>query len=151
MGIPVSNSATIAVMGNLKEMSPEYLQAAYFEKYGVSMFVGIGIPVPILDVDMARRVSVNNSQIETSVLDYGTVGTPKLGQVTYEELRSGFIKIEGKKILTAPVDSLSKARKIAEELKQWLQRGEFEISKPVQMFPKNTSLKGLKETEVGND
>ncbi|NCB08200.1 MAG: hypothetical protein EOM73_08560, partial [Bacteroidia bacterium] len=150
-GIPVSNSATIAVMGNLKEMSPEYLQAAYFEKYGVSMFVGIGIPVPVLDVDMARRVSVNNSQIETSVLDYGTVGTPKLGQGSYEELRSGFIKIEGKKIRTAPVASLSKARKIAEELKQWLQRGEFEISKPVQMFPKNTSLNDLKETEAGND
>ena len=32
-GIPVSNSATIAVMGNLKEMSPEYLQAAYYDKY----------------------------------------------------------------------------------------------------------------------
>lgn len=150
-GIPVSNSATIAVIGNLKEMSPEYIQAAYYEKYGVSLFVGIGVPIPVLDADMAKRVSVNNSQIETSVLDYGTMGTPKLGQVTYEELRSGTIKIEGKKVRTAPVSSLSKARKIAEELKQWLQSGEFEISKPVQMFPKNTSLKGLKETEVGND
>jgi uncharacterized protein (DUF39 family) len=132
-------------------MSSEYIQAAYFDKYGVSLFVGIGIPIPILDIDMAKRVSISNSQIETSVLDYGTLGTPKLGQVTYEELRSGTIKIDGKKIRTAPVSSLSKARKIADELKQWLQSGEFEISKPVQMFPKNTSLKGLKETEVGND
>jgi uncharacterized protein (DUF39 family) len=150
-GIPVSNSGTIAVMGNLKEMSTEYLQAAYFDKYGVSLFVGIGIPIPVLDVDMAKRVSISNSQIETSVLDYGTIGTPKLGQVTYEELRSGTIKIDGKKVRTAPVSSLSKARKIAKELKQWLQSGEFEISKPVQIFPKNTSLKGLKETEAAND
>lgn len=151
LGIPVSNAATISVMGNLKEMSPDYIQAAYFEKYGVSMFVGIGIPIPILDVDIARRVSVNNSQIETSVLDYGTVGTPKLAQVNYEELRSGFIKVKGKKIRTAPVSSLAKARKIAEELKIWLQKGEFEITKPVQLFPKNTSLNGLKETEANND
>ena len=150
-GIPVSNSATIAVIGNLKEMSSEYIQAACYEKYGVSMFVGIGIPIPILDADIAARVSVNNSQIETSVLDYGTVGMPKLAQVTYEELRSGTIKIKGKKVRTAPVSSLSKARKIADELKQALLKGEFEISQPVQMFPKNTSLKSLEEKEVNHD
>ncbi len=150
-GIPTTNAATIAVMGNLKEMSPEYIQAAYFEKYGVSMFVGIGIPIPVLDVDIARRVSINNSQIETSVLDYGMAGTPKLGQVTYAELKSGFIKVQGKKIRTAPVASLAKARKIAVELKNWLLNGEFEISKPVQMFPKNTSLNSLKESEAKND
>ena len=151
LGIPVTNAATIAVMGNLKEMSPEYIKAAYFEKYGVSMFVGIGIPIPILNADIAKRVSVNNSQIQTSVLDYGTSGMPKLGEVSYEELRSGSIKVNGIKVRTAPVASLAKARKIAEELKQWLQRGEFEISKPVQLFPKNTSLNSLKETEVNND
>lgn len=148
LGVPVTNAATIAVMGNLKEMSAEYIQAAYYEKYGVSMFVGIGIPIPVLNEEIARRVSINNSQIETSVLDYGTVGTPKLGQVTYAELQSGSIKVAGKKIRTAPVASLMKARKIADELKRWLQNGEFEVSKPVQMFPQNTSLNGLKETEV---
>jgi uncharacterized protein (DUF39 family) len=150
-GIPVSNSGAIAVIGNLKEMSSEYLQAVYFDVYGVSMFVGIGIPIPILDAEMAKRVSINNSQIETTVLDYGTEGTPKLGQVNYEELRSGTIKIAGKEISTAPVSNLEKARKIADELKKWLQNGDFEISKPVQMFPKNTSLKSLKDTEMDND
>ncbi|SHF40637.1 Uncharacterized conserved protein, DUF39 family [Mariniphaga anaerophila] len=150
-GVPVTNAATIAVIGNLKEMSPEYLQGVYYDKYGVSMFIGIGIPVPILDEDMARRVSIANSQIETSVLDYGTVGQPKLGQVTYEQLQSGSIKVKGKKIRTAPVSSLAKARKIADELKAWLQNGKFEITQPVQMFPKNTSLNSLKETEADND
>ena len=151
LGVPVTNAATIAVMGDLKEMSSNYIQAAYYDKYGVSLFVGIGIPIPILNTEIAKRVSINNSQIETSVLDYGTAGTPKLGQVTYQELQTGSIKVKGKKIRTAPVASLSKARKIANELKEWLQKGEFEISKPVQMFPKNTSLNGLAETEVDND
>ena len=151
LGIPVTNAATLAVMGNLKEMSSEYLHAAYFDKYGVSLFVGIGIPIPILDADMAKRVSVNNSQIETSVLDYGTVGAPKLGQVNYAELQSGTITVKGKKVRTAPVSSIAKARKIAGELKEWLQKSDFEISKPVQMFPKETSLNSLKETEADND
>ena len=150
-GIPVTNAATISVMGNLKEMSSDYLQAVYYEKYGVSMFIGIGIPIPILDEDMARRVSVRNSQIETSVLDYGTAGTPKLDQVNYEQLQSGFIKIKGKKVRTAPVSSLAKARKIADELKNQLQNGLFEITRPVQLFPNNTSLNGLKEMEVDDD
>lgn len=150
-GVPVTNAATIAVIGNLKDMSPEYLQAVYYEKYGVSMFIGIGIPIPILDEEMARRVSISNSQIETSVLDYGTEGMPKLDQVTYQELQSGSIKVKGKKVRTAPVSSLSKARKIAVELKEWLQNGNFEISQPVQFFPQNTSLNSLKETEAVND
>lgn len=150
-GVPITNAATIAVIGNLKEMSSDYIQAAYFEKYGVSIFVGIGIPIPVLNAEIAKRVSINNSQIETSVLDYGTAGTPKLAQVTYEELQSGFIKVKGKKIRTAPVSSLAKARKIAGELKKWLIEGAFEVTKPVQMFPSNTSLNGLKEVEVEND
>jgi uncharacterized protein (DUF39 family) len=150
-GVPVTNAATIAVIGNLKEMSPEYLQAVYYEKYGVSMFIGIGIPIPILDEDMARRVSINNRQIETSVLDYGTVGMPKLEQVNYEQLQSGVIKVKGKKVRTAPVSSLAKARKIAGELKEWMEKGQFELSKPVQLFPQNTSLNSLKETEVEHD
>lgn len=146
-GIPVSNAATIAVIGNLKEMSPEFIQAAYFEKYGTSLFVGMGIPIPVLDADMARRVSIRNDQIETSVLDYGSPGTPKLGQVTYEQLRSGTIKVNGKKVRTAPVASLAKARKIADLLKKSILEGAFEITRPVQMFPQHTSLKSLTETE----
>lgn len=150
-GIPVGNAATIAVIGNLKEMTPEYLQAAFYENYGVSLFVGIGIPIPVLDAEMAKRVSINNSQIETNVLDYGTEGTPVLGKVTYEELRSGYIRIEGKKVRTAPVSSLAKARQVAEELRKWLLGGGFEITKPVQSFPRNTSLNKLTEKEVTDD
>jgi uncharacterized protein (DUF39 family) len=145
--VPVSNARTIAVIGNLKEMRAESLQAAYFEKYGTSLFVGIGIPIPMLDADIARRVSIRNDQIETSVLDYGSPGTPKIGQVTYAELRSGFIKVAGQKIRTAPVASLSKARRIAELLKKVIEKGDFEITQPVKLFPGNTSLKSLIETE----
>ena len=145
-GVPVSNSGTLAVIGDLRQMNSEYLQAAYYEKYGVSLFVGIGIPIPVLDEDMARRVSIRNNQIESTVLDYGNEGMPALGRVNYAQLRSGTISVNGKKVRTAPVSSLSKARKIADLLKDKIQKGEFELTKPVMMFPKKISLNGLKET-----
>jgi uncharacterized protein (DUF39 family) len=145
-GIPMSNAATIAVIGNLKEMSAEFLRAAYYEKYGVSLFVGIGLPIPILDEDMAHRVSIRNEQIETTILDYGMEGTPILGRTNYAELQSGEIVINGKKVRTAPVASLQKAREIADLLKKSIQQGKFEITCPVGMFPTGTSLKKLFDT-----
>jgi uncharacterized protein (DUF39 family) len=149
--VPVTNAATLAVIGNLKEMSSEFLQAAYYEKYGVSLFVGIGIPIPVLNVEMAKRVSINNSQIQTSVLDYGSPGTPKLGQVSYEQLRSGEIEVNGQKVRTAPVASLAKAREIANLLKEKISKGEFLIQEPIQLFPTGTSLNKLVEVDFNDE
>lgn len=146
-GIPMSNAATIAVIGNLKEMNSNFLRAAYYEKYGVSMFVGIGIPIPILDQDIAHRVSIRNEQIETTILDYGSAGMPFLGKTTYAQLQSGMIDINGKKVRTAPVASLQKAREIAAILKKSIQKGKFELTAPVGAFPTHTSLKSLFESE----
>lgn len=133
-GIPIKNAATIAVIGDLKKMSSEYIKAAYFEKYGVSLFVGIGIPIPVLDEEVAARVSVSNRQIETSIFDYGSSGKPQLGITNYEELQSGSIRLNGKKIRTAPLSSIKKAREIARVLKEQISSGEFLISKPVQQL-----------------
>jgi uncharacterized protein (DUF39 family) len=148
-GVPVSNSATIAVMGNLKEMNSEYLRAASYEKYGTSLFVGIGVPIPILDEDIARKVSIRNEQIETTILDYGNDGTPVLGRTNYAELQSGKININGQEVRTSPVASLKKAREIAALLKESISNGTFEISRPIDPFPSGTSLNSLKETEGG--
>ncbi|MBO4958992.1 MULTISPECIES: homocysteine biosynthesis protein [Butyricimonas] len=145
-GIPTSNARTIAVIGDLKNMSTEFLRGVYYEKYGVSMFVGIGIPIPILDEDLARRVSIRNEQIETSVVDYGD-GNKILGKTNYAALQSGEIEVNGHKIKTAPVASLSKARQIAEILKSWIQKGDFLLTEPVRPMPTGTSLKGLQEIE----
>jgi len=142
-GIPLSNAATIATIGNLKKMSADFIRAAYFEKYGVSLFVGIGIPIPILDEDMARFVSISNKNIETSIVDYGIHPNIVLGRVNYKELQSGEIILNGKKIRTAPLSSIMKARQIAEILRTWIKQKQFFLNAPVQVFPKNTSLNKL--------
>lgn len=141
-GIPIGNARTIAVTGNLKEMSSEFLRGAYFEKYGTTMYVGIGIPIPVLDEDMARRLSIRNSQIETNVVDYGTGGAV-LGRTNYEALQSGSIEVCGHTVHTAPLSSLSKARVIADRLRSWIEQGTFELTAPVRAMPQHSEVRPL--------
>lgn len=143
-GVPVGNARTLAVIGDLKQMSSRFLRAVYIEKYGVSMYVGIGIPIPVLDEDMAHRLSIRNEQIETNILDYGN-GEGVIGRVNYAQLRSGEIEINGRKVKTAPLSSLAKAREIASILKEQIERGAFELTAPVRPMPTGTSLKPLVE------
>jgi uncharacterized protein (DUF39 family) len=142
-GVPVSNAATLAVIGDASRMSTSYIKAAYYEKYGVSMFVGIGIPIPVLDEEMAARLMIRNDQITTRILDYGDPAHPELGRVTYDRLMSGEIELNQKKIKTTSLSSLYKAREIAGLLKQQLMEGKFLLTEPVELFPGNKGLNSL--------
>lgn len=142
-GVPVGNSATLSLIGDAKKMNSGFIKAAYFEKYGVTMFVGVGIPIPVIDEDIARRVSVRNSQIETNIIDYGSGNFEKLGQVDYEKLFSGEINLAGKKIRTAPLSSLKVAREIAAILVREISEGRFLLTEPVEYFAKTDGLNSL--------
>jgi len=142
-GVPVGNSATLALIGDAAQMSTRFIRAAYFEKYGVSMFVGIGIPIPVLDEDMARRVMVRNSQIETNIMDYGLPDHDILGRTDYLSLFSGEITVNGMKIRTAPLSSIKVAREIAEILKKEITAGRFLLTEPVEHFQKTSGLNSL--------
>ncbi len=137
--IPRAPAATLAVCGDLKKMSPDYLRGVSYRGYGTSLAVGLGIAIPILDEDLARSTGVANKDIVTRVIDYGfnypnMEGKP-LGEVNYEQLRSGKITVNGKDIPTAALSSYKKAREIAGILKTWVKKGEFQITEPVQMLP----------------
>ena len=138
-GVPREGAGTIATIGNLKEMSPEWIVGASILGYGVSLYVGIGVPIPILNEEMARYTAVSDGDIYTQIYDYSMdipKGAPKsLGEVSYKELRSGVIALNGKKIATAPLSSYFKAREIANILKEWIQTGDFLLGEPQQCIP----------------
>jgi uncharacterized protein (DUF39 family) len=146
-GVPHSAAATLAVIGDLKQMSSQYIRPAVFEKYGSTLFVGIGIPIPVLDKDMLISLVVENKDIYTQIIDYSIPrrSRPSLGKVSYAELRGGTVTVHGKKIPTAPLSSLSKAREIAAELKQWIQVNKFTLQEPVKAFDDVTNLNSLEE------
>jgi uncharacterized protein (DUF39 family) len=138
-GVPTEGAGTIAVIGNMKEMSPEWITGASILGYGVSLFVGIGVPIPVLDEDMARRTAIKDADIYTQVFDY-SMDYPKgnmkpVTQVSYRDLRSGAITIDGKKVITAPLSSYYKAHQIANLLKEWIKSGKFLLGEPQQSLP----------------
>lgn len=147
-GIPLGSAATLALIGDLKKMDSRFIKAAYYKGYGVSIFIGVGIPIPILDEDMARRVSIRNRDIETNIHDYSKPKHPAIARTNYEALRSGKIMLNGKIVRTAPMSSLPKARQIATLLKKSIQNRQFFLTQPVQTLPVNTTLKSLEIRSV---
>lgn len=138
-GVPREGAGTIAVIGNLKEMTPGWLVGASMVGYGVSLYVGIGIPIPILNEEMARYTAVKDEDIYTQIYDYSMdypKGTLKsLGEVNYKDLRSGEIVVNGNKITTAPMSSYFKAREISHILKEWIEKGDFLLGEAQQHLP----------------
>ena len=144
-GVPKTVAGSLAVMGDLKNMSAEYLRAVSVSNYGVSLAVGIGVPIPILDEDILRFTAVRDKNIYTTIYDYSYPSRdhPVLGEVNYEELRSGFIKVNGRDVPTRPVSSYQKARKISASLKEWIEKGHFFIQEPIQRFSLDRCVKPL--------
>lgn len=144
-GIPTSPAGTLAVIGDLKQMSSKWLRGLSFLGYGVSLMVGIGIPIPILDEEMLKYTAVKDEEIFASVVDYSESYPQGLGEVlghvSYAELKSGEITVEGKVIPAAPLSSYYGARQIAATLKEQIQQGEFLLSKPAFTLP--TSCEGV--------
>ena len=82
---------------------------------------------------------MTDADIYTQVVDYGN-DYPKgrsshLGQVSYAELKSGEIRVNGKKVPTVPLSSMVKARQIADTLKKWIRERTFELGEPQFTLP----------------
>lgn len=143
---PSNQFGTLFLKGDLKQMSPEYLRGVTYENYGTSLFVGFGIPIPILNEGLAEKTAMKDEQLFTDVIDYGIPrrDRPKLKRVSYKELKSGLIEINGKKVRCSSMSSLFYARKIAEELKEWIKNGKFFLNPPAETLPTDTIFKPMK-------
>ncbi len=130
---------TLALIGDLKQMKPEWLRGTSFLGYGATLTVGIGVPIPVLNEEVMRCVAVSDKELYAPVVDYseayGQRQPGNLGYVSYAELKSGKITVLGKEVPTAPLSSYPKARVIANILKEWITKGEFLLTKPVQPLP----------------
>jgi uncharacterized protein (DUF39 family) len=136
-GVPQAPAGTIWVMGDLKEMKPEWLVGVSLQGYGCSLAVGLGIPIPILNEEIVQYTSISDEEISTNIVDYGNPNeiSKSYGTVNYAQLKGGTIRINGKDVPTVPMSSLVKAREIAEILKKWILKGAFILTEPQQMLP----------------
>ena len=144
-GIVKEGAGTLAVTGDMKQMSPRYIRGVSILGYGCSLMVGIGIPIPIINEEMAYFTGQSDADIYCQVVDYG-IDYPNaidrsLGEVSYQELRSGKINVMGKEIPTAPLSSYFMAREIATKLKEWIIKDKFTLGIPQLPLP-TTEFKG---------
>ncbi len=138
-GVPLTPAGTLCVTGDLKKMGPKWLVGVSMHGYGCSLAVGLGVPVPILNEEIAKFTGISDDEIFTQIVDYShdyPRGISKSrGRISYAQLKSGTIRFNGQDVPTVPLSSTVRAREIAETLKKWIQKGRFILTEPQELLP----------------
>jgi len=130
---PIGPAATLALIGDAKQMSTRWVRGCYFKHYGPSLMLGVGVPFPVLTEEVVAHCAVQDQDLVAPVVDFSIPRRvrPTFGLVSYAQLKSGRIQIEGKPVRVAPLASIYLSRQVATELKAWIEAGEFTLTEAV--------------------
>ncbi len=135
---PCRPAGTLMVQGELKQMSARWIKGISMQGYGTTIAVGVGVPIPVLNEEIAGYTGVSDAEIMTQVVDYSydcSHGVDRnYAEVSYAELKSGQIEVNGRKVATASLSSVVRAREIAEILREWIKSGDFTLTEPVKLI-----------------
>ena len=108
-GVPKRGAGALAVIGDLKQMSPRWLVGTSMLGYGCTLTVGIGVPIPILSEEILNYTTVTDDEIFAAIIDYAhdypNLKADILGEISYAQLKTGRIKLKGKEVPTASLSS----------------------------------------------
>jgi len=145
--VPIEGAGTLALTGNMKDMKPKFIRGVSLIGYGVSLALGVGIPIPILNQEVLRRTTVRDRDILAPVVDYSSDYPNRTGKilcrVSYEDLRRGEVTVLGRKVEVGSLSSYEMALEAASLLRDEIRRGEFLLSRPSSPLPRSQSLKPL--------
>jgi uncharacterized protein (DUF39 family) len=135
---PCRPAGTLMVQGELKQMSARWIKGVSMQGYGTTIAVGVGVPIPVLNEEIAGYTGVSDAEIMTQVVDYSydcSHGVDRnYAEVSYAQLKSGQIEVNGQQVITAPLSSVVRAREIAEILREWIKSGDFTLTEPVKLI-----------------
>lgn len=139
---PIGPAATLALIGDAKQMHPRWVRGCYFKNYGPSLMLGVGIPLPVLREEVVANCAVQDQELVAPIVDFSIPRRvrPTFGLVSYAQLKTGRITIDGKPVRVAPLASIFLSRQVALELKQWISLGKFTLSEPVAPLPKDRAF-----------
>jgi len=139
---PIGPAATLALIGDAKQMDTRWVRGCYFKSYGPSVMIGVGVPLPVLNEEVVAHCAVQDNDLVAPIVDFSIPRRvrPTFGLVSYAQLKSGRIAIEGKPVRVAPLASLFLSRQVTITLKQWIEAGKFTLSEPVAPIPKERSF-----------
>jgi uncharacterized protein (DUF39 family)/CBS domain-containing protein len=143
---PANGLGALMVQGDLKRMNSKFLRGGSFTNYGATLYVGLGIPIPILNEGLAKKTGVSDEEVKTNLLDYGIPrrSRPIIKVTDYAELKSGKIKLKDRTIPVTAISSLRLAREVASTLKRWISEGKFLLTSPQERLPHVGTLKPMK-------
>ena len=145
--VPTEGAGTLALTANMKEMKPKFVRGVSMIGYGVSLALGVGVPIPILDEEVLRHTTVRDRDILAPVIDYSSDYPNRTGKVlcrlSYEELKRGEASVLGRTVEVGSLSSYATALEIAHLLKEEIRRGEFLLSRPSRPLPRVQSMKAL--------
>lgn len=154
-GVPRRPAGTLAVIGDLKQMNPRWLVGTTMLGYGCTMTVGIGVPIPILSEEILECTTITDEEIFAAIVDYSdsypNMRPDILGEVSYAQLKTGKVVVQGKELPTSSLSSYPRAVEIAGTLKEWILSGKLTLTEPVAPLPGAESgftFKPLKERPI---
>jgi uncharacterized protein (DUF39 family) len=146
-GVPKGGAGTLALTADMKQMLPEFVRGVTLRGYGVSLALGVGVPIPVLSEEVLKRACVRDRDIMAPVIDYGYDYPQNTGKVlcyiNYEQLRSGRIEMGGKEVEIGSLSSYYMAHQIANLLADEIRRGDFRLAEPIAPLVKDTKMKPL--------
>lgn len=134
---PIGPAATVALIGDAKQMQSRWVRGCYFKSYGPSLMLGVGVPIPVLNEDIALHCAVQDQDLVAPIVDFSIPRRvrPTFGLVSYAQLKSGQITVDGRSVRAAPLASMYLSRQVAQALKQEIESGQFELTQPVAPLP----------------
>jgi len=139
---PIGPAATLALIGDAKKMDPYWVRGCYFKNYGSSLMLGVGIPLPVINQEVIIKCSIQDKDIVAPVMDFSIPRRirPTFGLVSYAQLKTGKMTLEGKTVRVAPLASFKRSLEVAELLKQWIENKQFTLSEYVAKIPNDRSF-----------
>jgi uncharacterized protein (DUF39 family) len=139
---PIGPAATLALIGDAKQMDAKWVRGCYFKSYGPSLMLGVGVPLPVLREEVVAHCAVRDQELVAPVVDFSIPRRvrPTFGLVTYAQLKTGRITVDGKSVRVAPLASIFLSRQVAQQLKQWIEAGTFLLSEFVAPVPQKQSF-----------
>jgi uncharacterized protein (DUF39 family) len=149
--VPTEGAGTLALTADMKKMHPRFVRGASLRGYGVSLALGVGIPIPILDAQILKATTVRDRDILAPVIDYSGDYPNRTGRVlarlSYEELKRGEVTLLGRTVESSSMSSYAGAREIAGLLADEIRRGDFLLSRPLAALPVQQGFQGMKIRE----
>ncbi len=139
---PIGPAATVALIGDAKQMNAHWVRGCHFRNYGPSIMLGVGVPLPVTTEEVIKNCSVLDQNIVAPVIDFSIPRRvrPTFGLVSYEQLQKGRLTIDSKSVRVAPLASKHRSLMVAEELKRWIETGKFTLTEPVASLPSDRTF-----------